>query len=283
MNERSAIQLVEQTHGSMEDFVVHLLEDCPDALDEMLPLVKRAEAAGLPLPVFSRLLSSGQFRQIIRGELVNRTYTLLDERDHIEAVKKVAINHARTVATAKGEVVEVDQNPADVMQAGRYLNEARGTPMESKGSGGFGGITIIIGHADRGDSDDRTIEVDAQVVPGQHRPGKAGQLPPPGVLARSGVAARLGPGERPAPDPSVGAFYGSEAEEEDEDHAIAEKVSGRPQRGGVNGERSEPPGVPLGYRERSAKWQSLPTKPRQHAGSDAAATATASRRSRLDD
>ena len=131
----------------------------------------------------------------------------------------------------KGTFGEVDQAPADIIAAGKYLNELRGTPVESKGgAGGGAGITINIHNANN-ESPERVEVTDVsfavQDAPDVHRPARAGQLPPPGVLGRGSPAApraatQLGSGG----DGGLGALYGESAEEADEAAEIARKREG---------------------------------------------------------
>ncbi len=262
MNERTAIATVEKTHGSLDDFVLHMLEKCPKALDENLSIGKRAASVNLPTGIFSRILASPQFRQMMRTDMVNRAYNLDAERTHVHAVVKVAKGDFRVVATARGEVVEVDQNPADVMAAGKYLNEARGTPMESRGSGG-GGVIINIGNPGQPVTmevrdDGRTLES----APQSHQRARAGGLPPAGVLGRSRPTALSRAESDAAGGASLGTLYGPTATEADEDHRLAQKVAGSARDGGLDAALPATETVPLGYEERAERWRTHASRPR---------------------
>src|SRR5690606_33558821 len=69
MSSRSALSVVEQQYGSLEELAYHILENKQDALDETLPLAQRAEMVGLPMLVFARILQDPMFRQILRADL----------------------------------------------------------------------------------------------------------------------------------------------------------------------------------------------------------------------
>lgn len=221
MNERAALAVVERDFGSMEDFVIDLLSAKQDALSPDIPMVKRAEIAGLPLPVFARIVSSSHFRQLLRVDLVNQLYDMQAESKHVETIVGVARGKSKKVMSASGAIGEVDQSPTDVIAAGKYLNELRGTPVE-KTQSQSPSIVINIGKADpRTDQNETTINVDVE----SYRPQRAGQLPPSGVRERSGETI---PGhELPSArmDPGLSTLYGEGAEDAEEDHAIAEKQS----------------------------------------------------------
>lgn len=225
MSSRSALSVVEQHYGSLEELAYHILESKQEALDETAPLARRADAVGLPMLVFARILADPMFRQLLRTDLVNRAYTLAEEEAHIKHMVKVATNEGRTVVTNKGNLVKVDQMPSDVINAGKYLNELRGTPVEGKRESAFKGVvvnfenvTITVGGDDAAES--RTIEVDA------HTPRRAGDLPPDAVPRRNPATVPLPAPDSPPVDSVLGDFYGESAREKDEADALARKVEG---------------------------------------------------------
>lgn len=206
----------------MEDFAISILTDKREALDEDLPLTRRAEIAELPLPIFARIIASPQFRNLLRMDLVNNVFTIGAEQEHIHQVARVAQNHQKTVVSASGKVVQVDQAAGDIINAGKYLNELRGTPIEKRAESAPS-VVINIGGTQLGEEDAPTIDVDVE----SYRPQRAGSLPPPGVQAR----ARNPVQQRTLPpthdDEELGSLYGPNAEDEDEDRAIAEKQEPR--------------------------------------------------------
>lgn len=232
MNTATALTVIEREYGSVEEFAYRLLSD-PElkvALDDAQPMTRRAEIAQLPLGVFARVIASPAFRTILRADLVNQAYGLEAEAQHIQQMSKIARGEKRLVMNAKGNYGEVDQAPTDVIAAGRYLNELRGTPVESKGTALGGGITINIHNANN-EQPERVEVTDVsfavQDAPDIHRPARAGQLPPSGVLGRGSPAApraatELGTGS----DGGLGAIYGESAEEADEAAELARKRAG---------------------------------------------------------
>lgn len=235
MSSRNALSVVEQQYGSLEELAYYILENKQEALDESLPLVKRAEAVELPLLVFARILGDPMFRQLLRANLVNQSYGLAEEEAHIKHMVKVAVNEERKVVTNKGAIAWVDQLPTDVIQAGKYLNELRGTPVEGRRDSAFNGVVVNFEVNDGdlkvsfGDADKRTatpVTLEAEV----HRPGRAGDLPPEPVPASRPQPARLPAASRPADDVGLGAFYGDSAREADEAHALAAKREGSQER-----------------------------------------------------
>lgn len=225
MNTSNALALIENQYGGVEDFAYHLLgdEERRKALDDSLPLVRRAEIAGLPLPVFARIITSTQFRTVLRSDIVNRAFDLMGEAEHIQQVAGIARGKKRTVVSNKGNLVEVDQAPTDIIAAGKYLNELRGTPIDARAPS-VGGITVNI-HNVNGPSEVQHAEITVDVAPAVHQPRRAGDLPPPGVLGRRREAVPdAATGYGASVDAGLGTLYGEGAEEADEAHALAEKA-----------------------------------------------------------
>lgn len=230
MSSRSALSVVEQQYGSLEELAYHILENKQDALDETLPLAQRAELVGLPMLVFARILQDPMFRQILRADLVNAAYGLAEEEHHIKAMVKVAKNEPRVVVTNKGNIAEVDQMPTDIIAAGKYLNELRGTPVETKRGSAFTGVTVNFENvtiAVGKDEDDRTVTIETDL----HRPGRAGDLPPVAVQGRGAAAVPLPAASGSADDAGLGTLYGDSAREADEAHALAAKQQGKEEPG----------------------------------------------------
>lgn len=157
---------------------------------------------------------------LLRVDLVNSVYGIEDEREHIMHVGRVARGSMKTVATASGNIAEVDQNPTDVIAAGKYLNELRGTPIE-KAQQQAPSIVINIGGAESGVDRDDTPTVDVDVE--SYRPQRAGGLPPRAARERFGATARRDAIPESHVDSDLGSVYGPNAEEQDEDWAIAQK------------------------------------------------------------
>jgi len=220
MNERTALAVIDKEHGSLEDFAIFILAEKTAALDEDIPLPKRAEMVGLPIPVFARILASPQFRALLRTDIVNSAFGIQNEQKHIESVVKVARGDVRTVMSASGKIGEVDPAPGDLIAAGKYLNELRGTPIE-KSQQQAPSLVINIGSpATLKEGDDpRTIQVDVE----SYQPQRAGGLPPSGVRDRFAAPARRDSLPQPQVDAGLGGIYGPSAEESDEDHKLAEK------------------------------------------------------------
>jgi len=250
MSSRSALSVVEQQYGSLEELAYHILENKQDALDETLPLAQRAEMVGLPMLVFARILQDPMFRQILRADLVNSNYGLAEEEHHIKAMVRVAKNEPRTVVTNKGNLAEVDQMPMDIIAAGKYLNELRGTPVEAKRGSAFTGVTvnfenvsIVVGKAE----DDRTITVETDV----HRPSRAGDLPPAAIQGRGSASVPLPAATSKTDDAGLGTLYGAGAGDEDDAHTLPARREGEEGRKGPLVAEPVNNGKPLG------KWPGL--------------------------
>lgn len=222
---RSALSVVEQKYGSLEELAYHILESKDEALDESLSLTERADAVDLPVMVFARVLQDPMFRQLLRADMVNKSYGLTEEEYHVRHMVKVAMGEQKTVVSNKGHVVLVDQAPTDVIAAGKYLNELRGTPVETKKDSAFKGVvvnfenvTVNVGKAEG----DEPITLEAEV----HRPRRAGDLPSAAVPTGGAASVPLPGQPRTSGDSLLGDFYGDSAREKDEADALAQKQQG---------------------------------------------------------
>lgn len=224
MDSRS-IAIVDDAYGGVDGFVQALLADENDvALDDALPMTVRAEAAGLPLSVFAQVVRSREFITLLRAGLVRREFGLQVEAEHIQQVAKVARGEQRRVMSARGTFGDVDQAPTDVIAAGKYLNELRGTPVERTPQSAGVSFNINIENA----LVSVEVEHDSSAlgeVDHRHSARRAGDLPPAGVLGRSGQAVReqLGSGTANF-DRELGVIYGPDSEQEAYDHEVAERT-----------------------------------------------------------
>lgn len=216
MNTSNAIAIVEQKYGSIEELGYLILEEKRDALDESLSLPVRAEAVGLPVTVFARVLASPAFRSMLRADLVNTRFGFTEEEKHITHMVGVAQGEERRVMNSKGDIGYVDQAPGDVINAGKYLNEMRGTPIEEKTSTGRS-IIVNFHMASGGDDVPRTIDV----TPNVYQPSRAGELPPAAVLSRTGTPALDAKPTQPRVDVEFGTLYGEGAKEKEADLDLA--------------------------------------------------------------
>lgn len=199
MNATKAMAVVEQEFGSLDDFAYSVLTDegMKVALDESKSLILRAEAVGLPLRVFSRILNSPAFKAALRTSIVNTEFGFYDEQRHVQEIVKVAKGEERKVMSPKGIVGLVDPNPSDIIAAGRYLNDLRGTTVDGKTGPGGASVNIQIVNANSGESEGPTITVEAN--PAVHQPQRAGGLPPRGVRERGSASS-----PSPVPPPLLG-------------------------------------------------------------------------------
>lgn len=194
MNERGAIQAVEEKYGSLEEFALYLIEHGDSTvLSESTSIVKKAEELDLSAPVVTAIMkNSPKFRALMRSIIVNHSFDLDAEAKHVQAVTNIAMNAGRRVVTNKGTVVNVDNSERGVIEAGKYLNELRETPVSSSRASNGSSIVINFGEVIPDGSDevedeegagvgggasDRTITVEGKTVK-PHRPLRAGALPP---------------------------------------------------------------------------------------------------------
>lgn len=186
MNATKALATIEEEFGGVEEFAYAVLTH-PDKgriLDETESITARAETLGMPVVLFSRIMSTPAFKAALRTAIVNSNFGFFDEERHIREIVKVATGEERKVMSPKGEIGFVDQAPGDIIAAGRYLNDLRGTSVDPKGGAGGGNtISIQILNANQETADAAvglTIESASEV----HTPRRAGSLPPRGVLER---------------------------------------------------------------------------------------------------
>lgn len=184
MNERAAVEAVEKKYGSLEEFAIFCLEDGKSVLKSTVAIEKKSKATGLDPDVITFLLNqSPKFRGLMRSMLVHKKFTVQKELDHIDKVVDIATNAGRTVATAKGDVVRVDNTERGMIEAGRYLNELRETPIKGGESNIHAALTVNYIVPQPEVDDGKTITVDGAEVK-RHSPLKAGALPPPAVRKR---------------------------------------------------------------------------------------------------
>lgn len=193
MNNAKALALIEDEYGGVEEFAAAVLTHPQKnlILDETESIIRRAEVLGLPTIALSRMLSNPAFKASLRTAIVNSNFGFFDEEKHIQEIVKVATNHERTVMSPKGTIGHVDQAPGDVIAAGRYLNDLRGTTVDPKGGPG-GGSTISIQILNANNEAVQAVadvQVSAEATAPHHTPRRAGALPPPGVLERGSRAA----------------------------------------------------------------------------------------------
>ena len=190
MNEAKALAVIENEYGSLEEFAYSVLthESKERILDETNSILDRADALGLSPVVLSRILASPAFKSTLRTAIVNHNFGFFDEEEHIKQVVKVATGEERKVMSPKGSIGMVDQAPGDVIAAGRYLNDLRGTSVEQKGGGGAHSISIQILNANQTQGPDTAPGLTIETEPAIHKPRTAGALPPRGVLERGSRA-----------------------------------------------------------------------------------------------
>lgn len=267
MNETKALAVVDEEFGSLEEFAYRLLTDpsMKRALDETESLSLRAEAVGLPVHVLARVLNSPAFKASLRTAIVNSSFGYFDEVAHIKHVVEVATNKERKVMSPKGEIGFVDQAPGDVIAAGKYLNELRGTSVEQKGGVGGGSINIQILNAN-GEAGP-SVGVAVEHAPEVHTPQRAGALPPPGVLERGsravpraaaasgadGLGLPAGPGERPAAAGAGAGLPGAAEAARQPAHRDDDSLAAETQRRALSRQASQ-------VDERRRAWAELPDR-----------------------
>lgn len=252
MNESAVLAEIEHKYGSLEDFTLHMLTELPEVLEDEWNLEKKARETGLSTRALAFLLNrSAKFRALIRSDLVNQEFSLISERDHIRAVVDVARGRQIERMSPSGEAVLVDQNPADIIKSGEYLNKYRNTPIDGGAKQNFVGFQVMFGGGGPEvtiANGEKTIEIESQggreALPASgYRPGRAGDPPPEGVRGRY-ASAGAGAGDKGPTGPGGELdFSSSEALEKTRDQEIAERTTGETARPRVMGEKSP---VPVG-------------------------------------
>lgn len=217
MDERLALDRVEAKYGSLEEFAMFCMVDAPEVLSPDISAPVRAKLTGLDGRTLDFLLTkSPKFRTLMRSAIANAHFGLAEEAAHVKSVVAIATNQGKKVVSNKGHIVEVDNSEKAVIEAGRYLNEYRGTPLESSQRSTTLGVQVVFGGlqaAQAGSADSleagepvsgaghhgngRTVTVAGHTVR-PHSPLRPGQLPPPGARARYGSMA---PGHDPLGTP----------------------------------------------------------------------------------
>lgn len=213
MDERLAIDRVEEKYGTLEEFALFCMVDAPEVLSSEVSAPVRAKMTGLDGRVLDFLLTkSPKFRALMRSAIANTYFGLAEEASHVKSVVAIATNKGKKVVSNKGHIVEVDNSEKAVIEAGRYLNEYRGTPLESSQRSATVGVQVIFGglptpapgSADEATAhqlvsgadhhgSERTVTVAGHTVR-QHSPLRPGQLPPASARARySGMEAGSDP------------------------------------------------------------------------------------------
>jgi hypothetical protein len=208
MDERLAIDRVEERYGTLEEFAMFCMVDAPEVLSPDISGPVRAKMTGLDGRVLDFLLTkSPKFRALMRSAIANTYFGLAEEAAHVKSVVAIATNKGKKVVSNKGHIVEVDNSEKAVIEAGRYLNEYRGTPLESSQRSATVGVQVIFGglptpapgSADAtqasqlvsgtdADGGSRTVTVAGHTV-SPHSPLRPGQLPPPSARSRYGGMA----------------------------------------------------------------------------------------------
>lgn len=244
MTERMALERVEEVHGSIEQFALHILTEARDVLDGAKAITLRADKVGLEPQVLNFLLTQSQaFRRMMRGIMVNQVFDLDSEQKHIQRVKIAATDEVKkNVVTSKGTIVKVDHTPEDVMKAGEYLNKYRGTPLSAGEIQSGPSLIINFGSPGGGSGDDgKTITVEE--APAGFKSLRAGGLPPEGARKRY-LAGEVGPAERHALTRTGSEldFDSEEAKSKAESKANqgSDELSGQPDARGGNGGRDRP-------------------------------------------
>lgn len=199
LTERSALEAVEEVHGSIEQFALFVLTDAKDVLKSENSINLRAQKVGLEPQVLNYILTqSTAFRRLMREVIVNQSFDLEAEVQHIERVKVAATNsEKKEVVTPKGVKTTVDHSLDEVVKAGEYINKYRGTPL-SAGETRSGPTLVVNFGSPEGSRDDKTITVESQeVAPTGFKRLRAGGLPPEGARKRY-LAGKDGGGKRHA-------------------------------------------------------------------------------------
>jgi hypothetical protein len=224
--EKKAVEYVEEAYGSMENFAIFCLTEGTKVLDSAVGVVERAKIAGLPVNALAYLITkSPKFRLVMRSAIANTQFGLLEEQEHVQTVVGIARNKGRKVVTNKGNTTMVDNTERGIIDAGRYLNELRGTPLDSSQKGVNVGVNVVFGQAEAALDHDpgRTITVAGHQI-NPHKPLRAGALPPSGALSRYQAGA-TGHGSGGAAGP-----YGSDLDFTSAESPTAENVAPPPRR-----------------------------------------------------
>lgn len=80
----------------------------------------------MPLDIAALLMTNNTFSDLIDAKLASAIYMPLDRVEHIKEVKAVATNRMKWTVNRSGELVQVDRNIKEVIDADKHLRELQG-------------------------------------------------------------------------------------------------------------------------------------------------------------
>lgn len=187
MSGSEAIALVEKEHGSLEAFCYNLTLNYPEFTSGAHSLDKKAKKTNLPPAAIVALMTSKDFQRRLRETATMAMYSLEDTVEHIAAV----------VDAAKGQGFELagGVKPMDAINAGRYLEELKGTPLKREQE--QGGLSIVVnigpqlnayGELVESTKDEYTIDMQSPISKPElayHAPSGLFSKPPQGVYDKT--------------------------------------------------------------------------------------------------
>lgn len=174
--ENEVVRLVEERYGSLEAFAVFILEEHPDLFTPKYTPKHREKITGIPAKHLLTLKGSLQFRRLISSEIIQREFGIETEIEHVRVV----------VAKSTDPLADVK----DIIAAGRYLEERRGTPLGVNERQVLPMIQINTGPQLYwyGDGDAQAQALDGPSIrglpPSRHKPKVFGDEPPDAVKNR---------------------------------------------------------------------------------------------------
>ena len=113
--ENEAIKKVEERYGSLEEFIAFVITDYPDLFTPKYTPKHREQITGIKAHLLASVKGSVRFRRLASSEIVHQQFDLNREMEHVRVVVEKSVD-------SLGDV-------KDVIAAGRYLEERRGTPL----------------------------------------------------------------------------------------------------------------------------------------------------------
>jgi len=158
-----AIEKVEDSFGSVEDFAWTLLTDFPEVVKGDYNLQTISGRLKLPPDVVAKTLNSPAFRAVMSRLIVAREYSVFDEIKHVKTIKNDAISQSKNISTR--------------IAAREHLARLEGRPLNRQEENVTVPIQINFGSLPGDVAGHPEITIEGQRYEG----AKAGQLPPEGA------------------------------------------------------------------------------------------------------
>lgn len=175
MTEKDALVRLETQFGSLEAFLVALLERAPGYLEGNTGLIEAAKRLEVPPALLGRAVVSDKLATLLDQAAAHSEYSLIERRKTMQNLVEVATSAKKTVMTRAGDAKEIDRDAKEMIAADEHLRKLQQRPLDAPeiSVGAMLQINFGMPHPEV-ESD----VIDAQARPAHHQPKRAGDLPP---------------------------------------------------------------------------------------------------------